>query len=100
NNNIADDWDIIALQEPPVDRLGNMKANSRWRVIYPMHKLAKGEKPQAVIFINTKISTNCWEQVDFPSADIVILHIKTADGICTIVNIYNDGTHDHTLEEL
>jgi len=30
NNNIADDWDIIALQEPPVDKLGNTKANFRW----------------------------------------------------------------------
>lgn len=62
--------------------------------------MRREKKPRAVIFINTKISTNCWEQVDFPSADIVILHIKTADGICTIVNIYNDGTHNHTLEEL
>jgi len=100
NDRIADNWDVVALQEPPIDKLGNTKANFRWRVVYPTHKLAKGEKPRAVFFVNTKISTNCWEQVDFPSADVVILRIRTANGMCTIANIYNDCTHDRTLEEL
>jgi len=100
NNNIANDWDIVALQEPPVDKLGNTKANFRWRVVYPTHKLAKGGKPRAVTFVNSKISTNCWEQIDFPSADVVVLRIKTTEGTCTITNIYNDCTHDRILEEL
>ena len=76
------------------------KANFHWRVVYPTHKLTKGGKPQAVTLVNSKISTNCWEQINFPSADVVVLHIKTAEGTCTIANIYNDCTHDHTLEEL
>ena len=100
NNNIADDWDIIALQEPPVDKLGNTKANFRWRVVYPTHKPAKGEKSRAVFFVSTRVSTNCWEQVEFPSADVVVLRVKTTDRLCTIVNVYNDCTHDCTLEEL
>jgi len=58
NNNIADSWDVIALQEPPVDKLGNSRANHQWHIVYLMHKLTKGVKPQAVTFINSKISTN------------------------------------------
>ena len=100
NNKPTDDWDIVALQEPPVDRLGNMKANHRWRVVYLTHKLAKGDKPRVVIFINAKISTNCWEQIDFPSADVVIVRTRTTEGSCTIVNMYNDCKHDRTLKEL
>ena len=100
NNKPTDDWDIVALQEPPVDRLGNTKANHHWRMVYPTHKLAKGDKPRVVIFINAKISTNCWEKIDFPSADVVIMCTRTTEGLCTIVNVYNDCKHDRTLEEL
>ncbi|KIK25331.1 hypothetical protein PISMIDRAFT_96972 [Pisolithus microcarpus 441] len=28
NSTLADNWDIIALQEPPIDAVGNTKANS------------------------------------------------------------------------
>ncbi|KAI5990748.1 hypothetical protein EDD15DRAFT_2131389, partial [Pisolithus albus] len=35
NSTLADHWDIVALQEPPIDAVGNTKANSRWRVVYP-----------------------------------------------------------------
>ena len=100
NNKLADEWDFIALQEPPVNRLGNTKANHHWCVVYPTHKLTKGAKPRAVMFVNTKISTNCWEQIDFPSANVVIIRTRTTEGTCTIVNVYNDCKHDRTLEEL
>ncbi|KIM60309.1 hypothetical protein SCLCIDRAFT_73015, partial [Scleroderma citrinum Foug A] len=100
NNKLADEWDFIALQEPPVDRLGNTKANHRWRMVYPTHKLTKGAKPRAVMFVNTKISTNCWEQIDFPLANVVIICTRTTEGTCTIVNVYNNCKHDRTLEEL
>ncbi|KAI6033768.1 hypothetical protein PISMIDRAFT_112783, partial [Pisolithus microcarpus 441] len=35
NGTPADNWDIIALQEPPINAVGNTKANSQWRVVYP-----------------------------------------------------------------
>src|SRR5258707_10057690 len=28
-------WDILALQEPWIDPLGNTRANSKWCIIYP-----------------------------------------------------------------
>ncbi|KAI5982963.1 hypothetical protein EDD15DRAFT_2108567, partial [Pisolithus albus] len=76
------------VQEPPIDTLGNTKANSHWRAVYPTHKLAKGEKPRTVMFINARISTNSWEQVQFPSADVVVTRFRTAGGTCTVFNVY------------
>lgn len=100
NGTLADEWDVVTLQEPPVDALGNTRANVHWRVVYPTYKLAWGERPRAVTFINAKISTNSWEQVDFPSADVVVVRIETSSGTCAIINMYNDCTHDHTLEAM
>lgn len=31
---------------------------------------------------------------------MVIVHTRTTEGTCTIINIYNDCKHDHTLKEL
>ena len=101
NGPVAKHWDILALQEPVIDhRLGLTKANSHWRVVYPTHKFTQDSIPRAVTLINSKISTNCWEQIPFPSRDVVIIQIRGAQGACTIFNIYNDGTHDRTLTEL
>ena len=101
NGPLAKHWDVLALQEPVIDhRLGLTKANSHWRVVYPTHKYTLDSKPRAVTLVNTKISTNCWEQIPFPSKDVVIVQFRGAQGACTIFNIYNDGTHDGTLTEL
>ncbi|EIW77849.1 hypothetical protein CONPUDRAFT_35281, partial [Coniophora puteana RWD-64-598 SS2] len=35
NGSLANDWDVILLQEPCLDKLGNTRATSAWRVIYP-----------------------------------------------------------------
>ena len=101
NSPLAKQWDILALQEPVIDhRLGLTKANSHWRVVYPTHKYTQDASPRAITLVNTKLSTNCWEQIPFPSRDVVIIQFRGAQGACTIFNIYNDGTHDRTLTEL
>ena len=100
NTTSPTDWDVIALQEPTINNLGNTKANTHWRVAYPTKKYTDGQKPRAVTLINSKISTNAWKQIDFPSADVVITQISTSQGQCTIINIYNDGKHDETINEL
>ena len=94
------DWDIIALQEPAINKIGNTRANSHWRVVYPTTKYSNGAKPRAVMLINSNISTNAWRQIDFPSADVVIIQVTTLQGLCTILNIYNDCKHDNTIAAL
>ena len=100
NSSSPSNWDVFALQEPTINQLGNTTANPHWRVVYPTQKLIDGRKPRAVTLINTKISTNAWKQIDFPSTDVVITQIQTSQGLCTIINTYNDGKNDDTLEAL
>ena len=100
NSTSPSEWDILALQEPTINQLGNTTANPHWRVVYPTQKLIDGRKPRAVTFINTKISTNAWKQIDFPSTDVVITQTQTSQGLCTIINIYNDCKNDDTLEAM
>ena len=101
NGPIASQWDVLAIQEPAIDRnIGLTKANSHWRVIYPTHKFTQDSRPRAVTLINSKLSTNYWKQIPFPSRDIVITQITGTQGTCTLFNIYNDGKNDRTIEEL
>ncbi|KIN94669.1 hypothetical protein M404DRAFT_83027, partial [Pisolithus tinctorius Marx 270] len=100
NSEIAKDWDIITLQEPPIDQIGNIRANTHWKVVYPSTKLTQNSRPRAVTLINAMISTNTWEQIDFPSPDVVVTRIRTSKGIYTLFNVYNDCTHDRTVEAM
>ena len=100
NSPISDDWDILALQEPALNTLGNTRASTHWRVVYPDRKYTHGETPRTVTLVNSKISTNAWRQIPFPSRDVVIIQLDTSSGKCTIVNVYNDNNHNNTIEEL
>ena len=94
------DWDIIALQEPAINKIGNTRANTHWRVVYPTAKYTDGTRSRAVTLINSSISTNAWRQIDFPSADVVVVQLSTSQGYCTIFNIYNDCKHDNTISAI
>ena len=63
-------------------------------------KFTQDSRPQVVTLINSKLSTNYWKQIPFPSRDVVITQFTGTQGTCTLVNIYNDGKHDRTIEEL
>ncbi|KIM59443.1 hypothetical protein SCLCIDRAFT_70238, partial [Scleroderma citrinum Foug A] len=97
NGPISDEWDILALQEPALNTLGNTRASTHWRVVYPDHKYTHGEKPRAVTLVNLKISTNTWRQVPFLSRDVVVIQLDTSSRKCTVINVYNDNNHDNTI---
>ena len=94
------EWDILALQEPSLNSLGNTRANTHWRVVYPTAKYTNGDKPRVVTLISSRISTDAWKQIEFPLADVVIVQIRMSQGMCTLFNIYNDCTHDDTVSAL
>ena len=57
-------------------------------------------RPRAISFVNSKLSTNNWKQIPFPSRDVVIIQFMGMLGNCTIINIYNDGKSNLTIEQL
>jgi hypothetical protein len=94
-------WDILALQEPYTNPLNNTTANRHYHVIYPSTRYTNSSKcVQAVTLISSLLNINNWTQIDFPSPDIVIVQLKGHYGLCTIINIYNDGKSDQTLQLL
>jgi hypothetical protein len=92
--------DIIALQEPAVNFLNKTIASRDWIPIYPTTHDKAPEKTRTIILIRGDVLTESWEQLDFPSGDVTVLHIKEVWGTMTLFNIYNDCEHDVTLEAL
>jgi ribonuclease HI len=101
NSNIHSDYDIILLQEPYIDSLGNTKATRNWRVIYPTSHLTDTSPPRAVILINKAIDTNQWEQLAIPNTrDIAAIQIRGDFGRISIYDIYNDCHNSDALDSL
>ncbi|CAG7850087.1 SubName: Full=Uncharacterized protein {ECO:0000313/EMBL:CCA76396.1} [Serendipita indica DSM 11827] len=87
-----DEWDIIAIQEPALNSIENIRATQNWQVFYPCTKVTDNHsKLRAVTLVNVKISY-C-EQVRVASSDIEPNRMY-------IYNIYNDSTNNDTLEQL
>ena len=50
-------WDVMALQEPYIDHLGLMHANSHWTVIYPSNKNQQNQNhTRSVILVGLHIN--------------------------------------------
>ncbi|PBK95097.1 hypothetical protein ARMGADRAFT_903360, partial [Armillaria gallica] len=94
-------YDILCKQEPYIDSFGNAKSNSRWEIVYSsLRQSEKGGPVCAISLVNKAISTNAWEQLYFPSNDVVVIQVHGSWGRLTIFNIYNDGMHSQTLDTL
>ena len=94
-------WDILALQEPYIDKLGNTKANFQWHIVYPMSHLASDVTCRSVILVNVMLDVNRWTQI--PVADtnnISAIQLQTSKGRVTIFNVYNNCLHSRTLKVL
>jgi len=85
-------YDIVALQELYLDHNHNMHVNPYWYMVYPKEHYTTPEKMRSIIFINKRIATHSWLQVNFSSSDITAAQAQTAAGRVLIINIYNDIT--------
>jgi hypothetical protein len=94
-------WDILALQEPYTNPLNNTTTNRDFNVIYPIMQFTDSSKCiRAATLISASIDRNSWTQIEFPSPDIVIIQLKGPYGLCTLINIYNDGNSNQTINLL
>ena len=94
------DWDILLLQEP---WFGNTvtRASHHWRVLYPdIHYRDDSATLRSIILVNTNLSTEHYEQIQFQSADVTGISIKTELTSLIILNVYNDCNHNAALEKI
>jgi hypothetical protein len=66
------DWDLLLLQEPYIDTLGNTRANYNRRVLYPTSHLADTTIKHSVILMNLVLDTNTWSQVSIAGMNNVM----------------------------
>ncbi|KAF8120569.1 hypothetical protein EV363DRAFT_1138292, partial [Boletus edulis] len=57
-------------------------------------------RTRSVLFVNKTLSKDHWRTIPIPSPDITAIEIRGNFGKIRIYNIYNDGTHSHTLDIL
>jgi ribonuclease HI len=92
--------DIIALQEPALNAFNLTVASRDWITIYPTTHREVPEKTRSIILIRSQISTDIWNQLDFPSSDVTAIQLNGTWGKLTLLNIYNDGNNNDTIQLL
>ncbi|KAF5366713.1 hypothetical protein D9758_006448 [Tetrapyrgos nigripes] len=103
NTDLSDIYDIICIQEPWVDGVGNAQQNHRWMMIYPFSRPTLGTNVllRSVILINKRIPSSSWQQLEVTRTnDITAVTFNAGTSRLHIFNIYNDGNHSTNLYTL
>ena len=97
---IREGINIVALQEPAISGTGYTITSRDWTPVYPTRHGNAPSNTRVITFIRADISTDSWNQLDFPSSDVIVMQITGQWGKLTIFNIYNDGGNDDTVRLL
>jgi exonuclease III len=101
NNELAQhNTDIIAIQEPPMNAFNLSIASKDWIPVYPMTHGDMPEKTRSLTLVCANLSTDNWNQIDFPSGDVTVIQLKGKWGRLMILNIYNNGDNNDTIQLL
>ena len=92
--------DIIALQEPAINAFNQTIASKDWTPVYPTPHGEAPDRTRAITLVRTSISTDSWNQLDFPSSDVTVIQLNGDWGKLTLLNIYNDGKHNEMISKL
>ncbi|KAF9035868.1 hypothetical protein BJ165DRAFT_1355313, partial [Panaeolus papilionaceus] len=91
------EYNMVLLQEPHIDFLGNTRANGRWRVVYPTGHLDNPKATRAITLVSTGVNSDRWTQDTLESQDVVTVWVKLAHLKVRVYNVYNDCNHDNSL---
>ena len=92
--------DVIAIQEPSLNALKQTIASKNWFPIYPSPHNESPDKTRSIILIRSDINTESWNQLDFPSSDVMAIQVKGEWGLLMLINVYNDGNNNKTINKL
>jgi hypothetical protein len=82
---------IIVLQEVALSGDRFTIALRDWITIYPSNHANNPLKTRSITLIRADMNSKSWNQLEFPSSDIMVMQITGAWGKLTIFNIYNNG---------
>lgn len=93
--------DILAIQEPYIDHLNNMRSSPQWIPVLPSTHLKDGAaKSRSYMLINRRIPRTKWDPIRVDSADITAIRMRTQRGDILIFNIYGDQEHSDEFQQL
>ncbi|KZP06796.1 hypothetical protein FIBSPDRAFT_763852, partial [Athelia psychrophila] len=82
-------WDIIAIQEPYLDKMKKTRVNHYWRTHYPTnHSLDGQPRSRSLLLINTNISTDAYTSLQIPHHDFTGIRFSGTFGNLSIINAY------------
>ena len=78
---------IIALQELSIDNNGFTLVSRDWMPVYPTLHCKPDTNTRAVMLVRVSLNPDSWEQINFPSGNVVVIQIcgewgKTNPGQC------------------
>ncbi|TFK18722.1 hypothetical protein FA15DRAFT_558922, partial [Coprinopsis marcescibilis] len=83
------DWDVILLQEPSLTYYRNIRTPSHYRPVYPPGHHDTNNNPRSGIWINTKLYTNSWQEINIPGTiDVTAVQFRDGDNKLSIFNVY------------
>src|SRR6266487_2186416 len=68
-------FDLCLIQEPYIDFLGNTRAPTGWRVIYPPTHLREREHTWAIVLVSPRLATSNWTDLRIDSPDVNAIQI-------------------------
>jgi len=92
--------DVVVLQEPSINAYNYTVASWDWTSVYPSMHAGVPDKTRAVTLISSQICSDNWNQLDFPSRDVIVTHCKGNWGELVVFNIYNNSNSNETINLL
>ena len=83
------EWDVLALQEPWINILGNSRGSQYWWIVYPANFYIEGRpRIKSILLINTNISTDSYTVLPIMNSDVMTVRFKGDHSHLSIFNIY------------
>ncbi|TEB16662.1 hypothetical protein FA13DRAFT_1610349, partial [Coprinellus micaceus] len=83
------------IQEPYRNFADSIATARGFRPVYPSKKARKDRAPRSAMWVNEKISTNTWCELDMgDNPDITAIRLTGDFGQLAIFNVYNDCSND------
>ena len=94
-------YDVIAIQEPYIDFLGNARVTPGWISVYPkLHYINKERRTRSVILVSRKLAKDEWMAIDVDSPDITGVKIRMRNTNIAIYNIYCNCSHSGSMRDM
>lgn len=70
NERVSQNYDIMLIQEPYTTIFNGVRTPTNFRPVFPSHRIGNDEQIRSVIWINNKLDTNNWEELNIPGTSV------------------------------